>query len=53
MKSIIICEGSTDYSLLQYFMRGTYGWQDNAEEKKLKKPFKLVRSFKKDEDTLI
>ena len=26
MKSIIICEGATDFTLLQYFMRRVYGW---------------------------
>ena len=25
MKSIILCEGSTDFVLLQYFMRKVYG----------------------------
>lgn len=28
MKSIILCEGSTDFVLLQYFMRKVYKWQD-------------------------
>ena len=28
MNSVIICEGSTDYSLLQYYMRKAYGWVD-------------------------
>ena len=27
MNSIILCEGSTDYVLLQYFMRVANGWQ--------------------------
>ena len=29
MRNIIICEGSTDYALLQYFMRTAYGWEDS------------------------
>lgn len=29
MNSIILCEGSTDYVLLQYFMRKAYFWEDN------------------------
>ena len=29
MNSIIICEGSTDYYLLQYYMREALGWTDN------------------------
>lgn len=31
MRNIIICEGSSDYALLQYFMRKTYGWNDSKE----------------------
>ncbi len=31
MNSIIICEGSTDYFLLQYYMREALGWSDNRE----------------------
>ena len=27
MKSIILCEGSSDFSLLQYYMRKVYGWE--------------------------
>ncbi len=29
MNGIILCEGSTDYSLLQYYMRKAYGWEDD------------------------
>lgn len=28
MNSIILCEGFTDFVLLQYFMRKVYGWED-------------------------
>ena len=28
MKSVIICEGSTDYVLLQYFMQRVNDWSD-------------------------
>lgn len=28
MNSIILCEGPTDFVLLQYFMRKAYGWED-------------------------
>ena len=31
MNSIIICEGSTDSILLQYFLRKAYGWEDTKE----------------------
>lgn len=34
MNSVILCEGSTDYTLLQYYMRKAYGWQDNADKQK-------------------
>ncbi len=27
MKSIILCEGSSDFTLLQYYMRKVYGWE--------------------------
>ncbi len=30
MKSVILCEGSTDYVLLQYFMRKAYGGYQKA-----------------------
>lgn len=29
MNSILICEGSTDFVLLQYFMRGVFEWEDD------------------------
>lgn len=28
MNSILLCEGSTDYTLLQYYMRKAYRWKD-------------------------
>ncbi len=31
MKSIIICEGETDFTLLQYFMIKVYGWSDSGK----------------------
>lgn len=31
MNSIIICEGSTDYYLLQYYMREALGWKDDKK----------------------
>ena len=27
MRSVILCEGSTDFVLLQYYMRKVYGWE--------------------------
>lgn len=29
MNNVLICEGSTDYSLLQYYMREACGWEDD------------------------
>lgn len=45
MKSIIICEGATDYVLLQYFMRAAFRWQDYgpAPEKRFKRSRVLKR----------
>lgn len=53
MKSIIICEGSTDFALLQYFMRKAYGWND-SEAKNLQgsSKFNRVRTLKKNKDIL-
>lgn len=31
MNSVILCEGSTDYFLLQYYMRKACGWEDDRE----------------------
>lgn len=28
--SLILCEGSTDYTLLQYYMRKAHGWKDDT-----------------------
>ena len=47
MKSIIICEGSTDYVLLQYFMRNALGWEDDRNPDIMKKKFKRIRGLKK------
>ena len=29
MNSVLLCEGSTDYTLLQYYMRNAFGWEDD------------------------
>ena len=31
MKSIIICEGATDFTLLQYYMIKVHGWKDSGK----------------------
>lgn len=51
MKSIILCEGSTDWVLLQYFMRKTYKWEDKrTNEQPQGKHIKRIRTMKKGED---
>ena len=35
MKNLILCEGSTDGILLQYFMREVYHWEDAAGQRRL------------------
>lgn len=42
MKSIIICEGETDFTLLQYYMMTVHGWKDSSES--LFKPIKTSKS---------
>lgn len=32
MNSIILCEGATDFTLLQYYMRRVYSWEDRGKE---------------------
>lgn len=44
MNSILLCEGSTDYALLQYFMREVYGWEDKERGPNFLRP---VRRLKK------
>lgn len=34
MNSVILCEGSTDYTLLQYNMRKANGWNDKKDMQK-------------------
>lgn len=52
MRSVIICEGSTDLILLQYFLRTAHLWNDTKEKCSFKK-FKNSRMLKKGEDLLI
>lgn len=52
MNSIIICEGSTDSILLQYFLRTTYKWEDAKDRIPLAKQFKTFRKLKKEDRTL-
>lgn len=53
MKSIILCEGSTDFVLLQYFMRKVYKWQDGKTGESPKgKRIKPIRTLSKGMDQL-
>ena len=52
MNSIIICEGSTDSILLQYFLRTTYEWEDTTDRIALARQFKTFRKLKKEDRTL-
>lgn len=54
MNGILICEGSTDYSLLQYYMRQVFLWRDEKENQNniLKMPGQRSRRLLKDKDTL-
>lgn len=50
----MICEGSTDYSLLQYYMREVYLWEDDTKKQNnvLKNPGQKSRLLTKGQDTL-
>lgn len=54
MQSIVLCEGGTDFALLQYFMRKVYGWQDGfvSQDKIIKINGGKSRKFSRDNDTL-
>lgn len=53
MKSIIICEGSTDFVLLQYFMRRAHQWEDYRKPDILNNNFKMIRELKRGTDSLL
>lgn len=54
MNSIILCEGSTDYVLLQYYMRVANAWQDDRSKQQNIFRFgkQSSRKFFKGEDSL-
>ncbi len=54
MNSIILCEGSTDYFLLQYYMREAYQWTDHRaiQEGILKMSGQKSRNLQKNTDIL-
>lgn len=52
MNSIILCEGSSDFVLLQYYMRTVYGWTDERTQNIRLDSIKRSRTLKKDENLL-
>lgn len=54
MNNIILCEGSTDYFLLQYYMREAYQWVDDKSIQNgiLKMPSQKSRNIRKNADIL-
>lgn len=54
MNNIILCEGSTDYFLLQYYMREAYQWVDDTSIQNgiLKMPKQKSRNLTKNSDIL-
>lgn len=54
MNNIILCEGSTDYFLLQYYMREVYQWIDDKSIQNgiLKMPKQKSRNLVKNSDIL-
>ena len=54
MNKIILCEGSTDYFLLQYYMRAAYHWNDDKtiQNNILKMPKQKSRNLLKNSDIL-
>lgn len=52
MNSIMLCEGSSDFVLLQYYMRTVYGWTDKRTQNIRLDSIKRSRTLKKDENLL-
>ncbi len=54
MNNVIICEGSTDYVLLQYYMRKAYQWLDDPSRQQgiLRMDRQKSRNLVKDSDVL-
>lgn len=42
MNSVLLCEGSTDFALLQYFMRKVYGWEDKERGPGFLRPSRVL-----------
>ena len=53
MKSIILCEGSSDYVLIQYYMRKAHLWEDKGIEKNnCREKIKYIRTLVKGQSYL-
>lgn len=53
MRSVILCEGSTDFVLLQYYMRKVHGWEYKKNDNVLIKGYKARKCvLKKDRSEL-
>ena len=54
MKSLILCEGITDFTLLQYFMIEVYGWHECSPQERLpKNSLERSRTLKKGKNKLV
>ena len=55
-RGVLICEGSTDFALLQYYMRKAHGWEDAADRELqsrcIRNPGQRSRMLVKGEDQL-
>lgn len=51
MKSIIVCEGGTDLTLIQYFMEKANDWIYKDDKKEIEY-FKMVKNFTKNDNQL-
>lgn len=53
-QSIILCEGNTDFSLLQMYMREVHNWEEDKSYQNgvMKIPKQKSRIFKRDNDFL-
>lgn len=48
MNGMIICEGSTDAVLLQYYFRKAHQWEDVREYSPMESQFKAFRRLRKE-----
>lgn len=53
MKSIIICEGSTDFVITAIFYARAHQWEDYRKPDILNNNFKMIRELKRGTDSLL